>query len=278
MTNYVEAKDGTRIFFRDFGKGRPIVFSHGWPLNSDAWDGQMQFLANAGFRVIAHDRRGHGRSDQPASGNDMNTFADDLAVVIEALNLNDAVLVGHSMGGGEIVRYVTRHGTARVSKLVLLGAITPLMGATADNIDGVPIDIVDGVRKAVIENRSQLFLDFPKAFFGMESASTEMQEGWRMAFWKQGMTGALHSQYSCIEQFWASDFREEMKSITIPTLIIHGDNDFIVPLETTGKRSAEILPNAVLKVYKGAAHGFPITHQSQLNADLLAFASDRAIA
>ncbi|RON14958.1 alpha/beta fold hydrolase [Pseudomonas frederiksbergensis] len=273
MKNHVTAKDGTQIFFRDFGQGRPIVFSHGWPLNSDAWDGQMQFFANAGFRVIAHDRRGHGRSDQPAGGNDMDTFADDLAVVIETLDLKDAVLVGHSMGGGEIVRYVTRHGTDRIAKLVLLGAITPLMGATDGNTDGVSIEVVDGVRKAILENRSQLFLDFSSAFFGLDPESAAKNEGWRMAFWQQGMSGAIHSQYACIEQFWASDFREEMKSIFIPVLVIHGSGDFIVPLETTGKRSAEILPNATLKVYEGAAHGFPITHQTQLNADLIEFAS-----
>lgn len=272
MTNFVAAKDGTQIYYRDFGKGRPIVFSHGWPLNADAWDGQMQFLANAGFRVIAHDRRGHGRSDQPATGYDMDTFADDLAAVIDSLELEDAILVGHSMGGGEIVRYVTRHGTARVAKLVLLGAVTPLMGATAGNVDGVPIEVADGVRKAVMDNRSQLFLDLPDAFFGMDQDGAAKSEGWRMAFWQQGMSGSLQAQYACIEQFWATDFREEMKSISLPSLIIHGSGDYIVPLETTAKRAAEILPNATLKVYEGAAHGFPVTHRDQLNADLVDFA------
>jgi len=270
--SFVTTKDGTRIFYRDFGQGQPFVFSHGWPLNADAWDGQMLFLAQNGFRVIAHDRRGHGRSDQPANGNDMDTYADDLAAVIEALDLKDVILVGHSTGGGEITRYITRHGAGRVAKLVLLGAVTPLMGAVNGNDDGVPIAVVDGVRKATLDNRSQFFLDFPDIFFGMNKPGAVKSEGWRYAFWQQGMMGGIHGQYACIEQFWATDFREEMKSITVPALVVHGDGDEVVPFATTGKRSAEILPNATLKVYEGAPHGFPATHQDRLNADLLAFA------
>jgi len=271
---FVTAKDGTNIFYRDFGQGRPIVFSHGWPLSSDAWDGTMQFLANAGFRVVAHDRRGHGRSDASATGNDMDTYADDLAAVIDALDLKDAILVGHSTGGGEITRYVTRHGTARVAKLVLLGAVTPLMGATAGNDDGVPVAVVDGVRKALIDNRSQLLLDLADVFFGMDVEGAPKSEGWRQDFWHQGMTADVNALYLCVEQFWASDFREEMKSIEIPVLVIHGDADHVVPYATTGKRSAEILPNATLITYEGAPHCFPKTHQDRLNADLLAFASN----
>ncbi|WP_395332513.1 alpha/beta hydrolase [Novosphingobium sp. BL-8H] len=276
---YVTTTDGTRIFYRDFGQGRPIVFSHGWPLNSDAWDGTMQFLANNGFRVIAHDRRGHGRSDASATGNDMDTYADDLAAVVEHLDLKDAILVGHSTGGGEITRYVTRHGAAqgsgRVAKMVLLGAVTPLMGNVNGNDDGVPVDVADRVRKALIDNRSQFFLDFPDVFFGMHrGGAAPKSEGWRMAFWQQGMAADITALYACVEQFWASDFREEMTRITIPTLVIHGTGDEVVPYETTGKRAAQILPNATLIPYPDAPHGFPKTHQDRLNADLLAFARD----
>ncbi len=270
---HVATADGTRIFYRDFGQGRPVVFSHGWPLNSDAWDGSMQFFANNGFRVIAHDRRGHGRSDASTTGNDMDTYADDLAAVIEHLDLTDAVLVGHSTGGGEIVRYITRHGTARVAKLALLGAITPLLGAVNGNDDGVPIEMVHRVQKMLIDNRSQFFLDFPDVFFGMhKGGGAPHSEGWRMTFWQQGMSADINALYACVEQFWASDFREEMKQIALPALVIHGTGDEVVPFETTGRRSAEILPNAKLISYEGASHGFPKTHQERLNADLLAFA------
>lgn len=272
MTNFVAAQDGTQIFYRDIGTGRPIVLSHGWPLNSDAWDPQMQFLADAGFRVVAYDRRGHGRSDQPPGGYDMDTFADDLAAVMQALDLRDAVLVGHSMGGGEVVRYVTRHGTDRVAKLVLLGAITPLMGAIDGHPEGVPKAVADGVKQAVLDNRSQLYLDFPTAFFAMGQGDVPHNAGWQMAFWQQGMSGALHAQLACVDQFWGTDFRAEMASITLPTLVVHGSGDDIVPLDTTARRAVEILPNATLVVYEGASHGFPVTHRDRLNADLAAFA------
>jgi len=272
--SFITTADGTNIFYRDFGQGRPIVFSHGWPLNGDAWDGQMLFLAQNGFRVIAHDRRGHGRSDRPTQGNDMDTYADDLAAVIDALDLKDAILVGHSTGGGEITRYVTRHGTGCVAKLALLGAVTPLMGATAGNDDGVPLAVADGVRQAVLDNRSQFYLDFPDVFFGMNKEGAVKSEGWRMNFWQQGMSGGIYGQYACIAEFWGSDFREEMRQITLPVLVIHGGGDDVVPLETTGKRSAALLPHATLIIYEDAPHGFPITHQNRLNADLLAFARD----
>lgn len=270
---HATAKDGTRIFFRDFGAGRPIVFSHGWPLNSDIWDGTMQVFANEGFRVIAHDRRGHGRSDPSPTGNDMDTYADDLAAVLDHLDLGDAILVGHSTGGGEIVRYITRHGDARIAKLALLGAITPLMGAVNGNDDGVPVEMVHRVQKMLIDNRAQFFLDFPDVFFGMHrGGGAPRSEGWRMTFWQQGMAADINALYACVEQFWASDFREEMKAIALPALVIHGSGDEVVPYETTGKRSAEILPNAMLITYPDAPHGFPKTHQDRLHADLLAFA------
>ncbi|WCT74424.1 alpha/beta hydrolase [Sphingomonas naphthae] len=269
--SYVTTADGTRIFYRDFGQGQPIVFSHGWPLNADAWDGQMLFLSQNGFRVIAHDRRGHGRSDQPATGNEMDTYADDLATVIDALDLTDAILVGHSTGGGEISRYVGRHGTARVAKMVLLGAVTPIMVKTADNPDGVPIEVFDGVRKAVADNRSQFYLDFPETFFGF-NRGVPASEGLRQAFWQQGMSGGAFGQYACVRQFSESDFTADLKAIDVPTLVIHGDADQVVPFATTGKVAATLVPDASLIVYEGAPHGFPATHQDRLNADLLAFA------
>jgi non-heme chloroperoxidase len=231
----------------------------------------MLFLSLNGFRVIAHDRRGHGRSDQPATGNDMDTYADDLAAVIEGLDLKDAILVGHSTGGGEIARYVGRHGTARVAKMVLLGAVTPIMAKTASNPEGVPLDVFDGVRKAVLDNRSQFYLDFPEVFFGFNKGIAK-NEGWRSAFWQQGMSGGIQGQYACIEQFSETDFTDDLRKIDVPTLVIHGDADQVVPFATTGKMAASIVPGATLTVYEGAPHGFPATHQDRLNADLLAFA------
>ncbi len=269
--NFVTTADDTNIFYRDFGQGQPIVFSHGWPLNADAWDGQMLFMSQNGYRVIAHDRRGHGRSDQPATGNDMDTYADDLAAVIEALDLKDVILVGHSTGGGEIARYVGRHGTARVAKMVLLGAVTPIMAKTDSNPAGVPLEVFDGVRKAVLDNRSQFYLDFPDVFFGFNQGVPK-NEGWRYAFWQQGMSGGINGQYECVKQFSETDFSEDLKRMTVPTLVIHGDADQVVPFATTGKIAAALAPNASLIVYEGAPHGFPATHQDRLNADLLAFA------
>lgn len=270
---YVTAKDGTRIFYREFGQGRPIVFSHGWPLNADAWDGQMLFLAENGFRVIAHDRRGHGRSDQPATGNDMDTYADDLAAVIEALDLKDAVLVGHSTGGGEIARYVGRHGTGRVGKMVLVGAVTPLMKRGPTNPDGLPQDVFDGIRKAVLDNRSGFYLSFPDTFFGWDIGFPK-DESLRLAFWQQGMAGSAYAQYQCVQQFSETDFTDDLKKIDVPLLVIHGDADHVVPIDITAKRAVEIAPHATLSIYEGAPHAIPTINRDRLNADLLAFARD----
>lgn len=268
---FVTTKDGTLIFYRDFGQGRPIVFSHGWPLNADAWDGQMLFLAQNGFRVIAHDRRGHGRSDQPAQGNDMDTYADDLATVIEALDLKDAILVGHSTGGGEIARYVGRHGSARVGKMVLVSAVTPLMKKGDTNPEGLPEEVFDGIRKAVLDNRSGFYLSFPEVFFGWDTGIAK-DEGFRMAFWQQGMSGSASSQYACVAQFSETDFTDDLRKIDVPVLIVHGDTDHVVPIDITARKAARTIPNATLTVYEGAPHAVPTIFQDRLNADLLAFA------
>jgi non-heme chloroperoxidase len=270
--SFVTTKDGTRIFFKDWGQGRPVVFSHGWPLSADAWDGQMLFMAQNGYRVIAHDRRGHGRSDQPATGNDMDTYADDLAAVIEALDLKDAMLVGHSTGGGEIAHYVGRHGTSRVAKMVLVGAVPPTMAKSQAYPNGLPIAVFDGIRKAVADNRSQFYLDLPIAFFGFNREGVQVNEGLRQAFWTQGMQGSIQGQYACIREFSEVDYTEDLKKIDVPALVIHGDDDQIVPIGNAGLLSAKIIPNATLKIYEGAPHGLTATHQDRLNADLLAFA------
>ncbi len=270
--SFVTTKDGTQIFYKDWGQGPAIVFSHGWPLSSDAWDGQMLFLVQNGFRVVAHDRRGHGRSDQPADGNDMDTYADDLAAVIEALDLKDASLVGHSTGGGEIAHYVGRHGTARVAKMVLIGAVPPTMAKSAAYPDGLPISVFDGIRKAVADNRSQFYLDLPMAFFGFNRDGVAINEGLRQSFWSQGMAGSVIGQYLCVREFSEVDYTDDLKAIDVPTLVIHGDDDQIVPIGNAGLLSAKIILNATLKIYEGAPHGLTATHQDRLNADLLAFA------
>ncbi|TAJ71445.1 MAG: alpha/beta hydrolase [Phenylobacterium sp.] len=270
--SFVTTKDGTRIFYKDWGQGQPVVFSHGWPLSADAWDGQMLFMAQNGYRVIAHDRRGHGRSDQPAAGNDMDTYADDLAAVIEALDLKDAILVGHSTGGGEIAHYIGRHGTSRVAKMVLIGAVPPTMVRSEAYPNGLPIDVFDGIRKAVLDNRSQFYLDLPTAFFGFNREGARVSEGLRQSFWAQGMQGSVLGQYLCVREFSEVDYTEDLKKIDVPALVVHGDDDQIVPIGNAGLLSAKIIPNAMLKVYEGAPHGLTATHQERLNADLLAFA------
>ncbi|WP_244222662.1 alpha/beta fold hydrolase [Cupriavidus lacunae] len=271
LGHYVTTKDGTRIFYKDWGTGIPVVFSHGWPLNADAWDAQMLFLVQKGFRVIAHDRRGHGRSDQPAQGNNMDTYADDLAALLDALDIKGATLVGHSTGGGEVAHYLGRHGTKRVAKAVLIGAVPPIMLKTAANPNGLPIEVFDGIRKGVAENRSQFYKDLTTPFFGFNRPGAKVSQGTIDAFWAQGMAGGILGQYACIKEFSEVDYTEDLKKITVPTLILHGDDDQIVPIDNSARLSAKIVKNATLKVYPGASHGMCVINADQVNADLLAF-------
>ena len=267
----VTAHDGTIIHFTDWGHGTPVVFSHGWPLSGDAWEDQMMFLADHGYRVIAHDRRGHGRSSKAWHGNDMNTYADDLATLIEALDLSGATLVGHSTGGGEVARYIGRHGTDRVARAVLVGAVTPQMMVSQANPDGVPMSVFDGIREGVKSDRAQFFLDLTMPFYGFNRPGAKVSEGMRQSFLIQGLQCSLKSAYACVKQFSETDFTEDLKKMTVPTLVIHGDDDQIVPLATTARRAVELLPQGRLSVYEGAGHGLPSTHKDQLNAELLAF-------
>jgi non-heme chloroperoxidase len=268
---FITTTDGTSIFYKDWGSGPPVLFSHGWPLSADAWDAQMMFLGERGYRVIAHDRRGHGRSGQPWNGNDMDTYADDLATLVEALDLRDLTLVGHSTGGGEITHYIGRHGTARVAKAVLIGAVPPLMLKTEANPGGLPVEVFDGIRKGTYDNRAQFFKDLPMPFYGYNRDGAKVSEGVRDSFWLQGMMGGLKGQYDCIREFSEVDYTEDLKKFDIPTLIIHGDDDQIVPIGAAAHMSSKIVKGATLKVYPGAPHGLATTHQDQLNADLLAF-------
>jgi non-heme chloroperoxidase len=272
--NFVTAKDGAQIFYKDWGKGRPVVFSHGWPLASDAWDNQMMFLGQNGFRVIAHDRRGHGRSTQTWDGNDMDTYADDLAQLTETLNLKDAIHVGHSTGGGEVARYIGRHGTSRVAKVVLLGAVPPVMLKSAKNPDGVPMSAFEEIRMGVLNNRSQLFKDLTMQFYGFNRKGAKVNEGLRDSFWLQGMMCGIKPAYDCIKAFSETDFTEDLKKIDKPTLIAHGDDDQIVPIATSAMLSSKLVPNAKLKVYKGMPHGLAQTHYEVFNSDLLNFVKD----
>ena len=267
----VRTKDSTEIYFKDHGKGQPILFSHGWPLTADAWDAQMVFLGQHGFRVIAHDRRSHGRSEQTWDGNDMDTYADDLAALIEHLGLRETVLVGHSTGGGEVAHYIGRHGTARVAKAVLVGAVPPLMLKTETNPGGLPLEVFDGIRKSTIDNRAQFFKDLTIPFYGYNREGAVVSDGVRESFWLQGMMGGLKGQLDCVREFSEVDYAEDLKRIDVPTLVVHGDDDQIVPIDAAGRRSAEIVKDATLKVYEGAPHGLPTTHQGRFNADLLAF-------
>ncbi len=267
----ITTKDGTRIYYKDWGKGQPVVFSHGWPLSGDAWDAQMLFLGQHGYRVIAHDRRSHGRSDQTWDGNDMDTYADDLAALFEALDLREAVMVGHSTGGGEVTRYIGRHGTSRVAKAVLISAIPPLMLKTPNNPEGTPIAAFDGIRKGTFDNRAQFFRDLSLPFYGYNRAGANVSEGIRDWFWWQSMQGGMKGVYDCIKVFSETDLTEDLKRMDVPTLIIHGDDDQIVPIAASALRSAKIAPHATLNVYASAPHGLPMTLQDRLNADLLAF-------
>jgi non-heme chloroperoxidase len=266
-----ENSTSVNLYYKDWGTGQPVVFSHGWPLSADAWDAQMLFLGQHGYRVIAHDRRGHGRSEQTWDGNDMDTYADDLAALFEALDLHDAVLVGHSTGGGEVTRYIGRHGTGRVAKAVLISAIPPLMLKTGTNPEGTPIDVFDAIRTGTRDNRAQYFRDLSLPFYGYNRPGAQVSEGVRESFWLQGMMASIKGAYDCIKAFSETDLTEDLKRIDVPTLIIHGDDDQIVPIGAAALRSATIAPQATLKVYEGAPHGLPTTLQDRLNADLLAF-------
>ncbi|XYH98529.1 alpha/beta fold hydrolase [Sorangium sp. So ce1128] len=267
----ITTRDGTKIFYKDWGKGQPILFSHGWPLSADAWDVQMAYFGQRGYRVVAHDRRSHGRSDQTWDGNNMDQYADDLAELIEALDLRDLVLVGHSTGGGEVAHYVGRHGTSRVARVVLLGAVPPLMLKTAKNPEGTPIEVFDGIRKGTFENRSQFFKDLTMPFYGFNRQGAQISEGLRESFWLQGMMGGIKGQLDCIHEFSEVDYTEDLKKIDVPTLIIHGDDDQIVPIQASALKAAKLVPNATLKVVQGADHGLAHTRAGEFNAELLAF-------
>ncbi|MFG2452827.1 alpha/beta fold hydrolase [Streptomyces sp. NPDC048512] len=272
--SYATAKDGTQIFYKDWGSGQPVVFSHGWPLNADAWDPQMKVMADNGFRVIAHDRRGGGRSGQPWEGNDLDTYADDLAAVIEAEDLHDVILVGHSTGGGEVTRYIGRHGNDRVAKLVLVGAIPPLMLKTEDNPEGLTMDVFDGIREGVETDRSQFYEDLSAAFYGANRDDSTVTQGTRDEFWLWGMTVGLKGAYDCVKAFSETDTTEDLKKVDVPTLIVHGDDDQIVPIVAAGDKSSKLVKDCVYKVYPGAPHGLAMVPKfaEVFNKDLLEFA------
>lgn len=270
-TGFVTTGDGTRIFYKDWGTGQPVVFSHGWPLSADAWDEQLFHVASQGYRSIAHDRRGHGRSGQPWNGNDMNTYADDLATLIETLDLRDVVLVGHSTGGGEVTRYIGRHGTDRVAKVVLVGAITPLMLQTPANPGGLPIEAFDAIRLGVLGDRSQFYRDLTEVFYGANREGSRVSQGVKDSFWLQSMQVGIKGAMDCIRAFSETDLTADLRKIDVPTLIVHGDDDQIVPIGASALESHKIVRGSILKVYEGADHGLTVTHRNRFNADLMEF-------
>ena len=274
--NTINVKDGSQIYYKDWGAGQPVVFSHGWPLSSDAFEDQMFFLAIHGYRCIAHDRRGHGRSSQPWNGNDLDTYADDLAELVQALDLKHAIHVGHSTGGGEVVRYIRRHGRRRVAKAVLIGAIPPLMLKTDANPGGLPMAVFDGIRAGVAADRSQFFKDLTLPFYGYNRQGAKISEGVREAFWRQGMMAGFPASYFCIKAFSETDLTEDLKHMDVPTLIIHGDDDQIVPIADSALLSAKLVKNATLRIFRGASHGLCTTHKDEVNKSLLTFIESKA--
>jgi non-heme chloroperoxidase len=267
----ITAKDGTTIYYKDWGKGPVVTFSHGWPLNADAWDGQMLFLAQNGFRVVAHDRRGHGRSDQASSGNDMNGYADDLAAVIETLDLQNVTLVGHSTGGGEVTRYLGRHGTQRVAKAVLIAAVPPLMLKTPENPEGLPLEVFDAIRAGLVKDRSQFYRDLAIQFYGANRPGANVSQGTLDQFWLWSMQSGLKNAYESIKAFSETDFTEDLKKIDVPTLVMHGEDDQIVPVHDSARKAAKLIKGAVEIYYPGLSHGLTATHPDLVNRDLLAF-------
>ncbi|MGW2826729.1 alpha/beta fold hydrolase [Streptomyces sp. NPDC001443] len=271
---FATAEDGTQIYFKDWGSGQPVVFSHGWPLTADAWDPQLMLMADNGFRAVAHDRRGGGRSGQPWNGNDLDTYAEDLASVIETLDLRDVILVGHSTGGGEVTRYIGRHGTDRVAKAVLLGAIPPLMLKTDANPEGLPIEVFDEIRKGVLTDRSQYYKDLSAPFYGANREGSTVSQGTRDEFWLWSMTVGIKAAYDCVKAFSETDLTEDLKTFDVPTLIIHGDDDQIVPIVASANKSSRLVKDATFKVYEGAPHGLSMVPEfaERFDADLLEFA------